>query len=219
MGIRTVEGATTLALLRRWLTYVHRRDRRLHASLLLDPWGKLSSWLFGRRLLERRLEQTEREIAKRYQGIILQVLRRAGVASQELEGQFHRAWQEVRRSLHGLADPLRVPQCLWAACSSSADPVVMALKPKLMLRALVDEVKPREESRVLRSLAYGEGPDDFPRDPETERLVLQSLASLHDVVLRNTHRLEDLTGGVLSASHVQSFRRPFTEYRDWLFRS
>jgi hypothetical protein len=218
--------ATTLVLMYRWVRDVRRLERLIHASWLRDPWSKILQERRRMRLQHRIAQETVPELADRYQGVMYQILSRIGIPREQLPGAFSEVWQLAQTSVRTTLNPRRVPQALWTARSAAIRPSAAAsqrgaaerLKPKLMLRALVDEIPPCDERGVLRSLAYDFGLEPPQRSREALRALSDALGLLHAQVLHRSSELEVLSDGALSPARVAAFSAPFEQYRDWLFR-
>jgi len=212
--------ATTLVLMDRWVRDSRQFERLIHASWLKDPWAKILQEKRSMRLQNRISRETVHELSDRYQGVLCQILRRIGVPQEQLPGAVAEVWQLAQTAVRTSLDPRRVPEALWTACSSAVRPgaaagVAEALKPKLMLRAFVDEIPSSDERGVLRSLAYNFGPLPPQRSRETENTFRGALGLLHEQVLRRAGELEILSDGALSPEQVATFSAQ--QYIDWLF--
>jgi hypothetical protein len=212
-----VEGTSSFALMDEWRRDLRRADRINHAS-----WRDPASKLLGlrRRHLDCRLVDVPRELARRYKGIMYQVLRRSGRAEGILDSKIVEAFQTTLTALRETKDERKVPGVLWAGCMASCGTgSVECFKPKFMLRAFVDEIPPCGERLVLRSLAYGQGTEQRPHSDEVMALLVRALGLLHRQVLQRSSELAELSDRGLEWEQVRALAHPYDEYKTWLFLS
>jgi len=169
--------------------------------------------------LRQRLNSAAIDLTTRYKGALWELFRRSGITDDLLGDALTAVWMSVQDSASTVSSYKNLPEKLWDAYAGQTDLAILALKPKLMLRAFVDEIPSCDERGALRIVAYGSGLGNRPTDRELLGLLLRAYPRLHREVLRKSKDLSVLTDGALSSSVVADMREPFPEYENWMFRS
>lgn len=197
----------TLDLMKLLLRDIRRHERLARARFFRWPKRKA-------RLLVRQRNVTG-ELMVRYGGVILQILRRRGIAISGFARELVKIAVGLQDGARTLQDPLGFPALFWQVCTGEGGGEVEPLKAKFMLRLFVDEL-PASEARGVLRLHYGslgEAPAD---DRERLRLLALAYPHLHHEVLRHRKDLEVLTDGVLSPELLDNLKPPFAIYDRWL---
>jgi hypothetical protein len=203
----------TFALFETYISKAQALDRATGAFLRAPFTARSAS-----RKAELRIDQGRiaGELVDRYDGIFSQVFTRSGIRREEWSSLVVAIWQGV--ASNASKDE---PMCktIWKVCSEVIDKQVVALKPKFMLRAFVDEMPSCDERGVLRDLAFGPRTIDYVERQAAERLrtIERAYPILHSQLMNRAYRLEELLDGVLNRNALLAMKAPFKQYDDWLF--
>ncbi|HKO99607.1 MAG TPA: hypothetical protein VJU86_21700 [Pyrinomonadaceae bacterium] len=216
MSRSTFRNVGTLKLQCDYMKYNKQYDRTLDATLL-NPIRRM----FKRGKAEKlrvKLDGLEDQLAKRYEGVMVQMLRRASIVDQR---SIRFVWSIARRRVLSTSDERTLAKILWDAyCEQAGGSSVLwdSLKPKFMLRQFIDEMQEKEERGVLRSLAYG-GTGHTPSTTEGFEMFNTALQSLHYQLLNHSSILHILTDNTVTSADVKGFHPPYVQYSDWLIKA
>jgi hypothetical protein len=168
--------------------------------------------------LSQKLDEIENQLADRYEGIMLQMLRKANTAN---DTSVRLIWSLARTKALLARDKWAFPRVLWESYKERVDlddSMASVLRPKFMLRQFVDEIENSAHRDVLRALAYGGGNGSGEFTKETFNMFNSALDSLHKELLQQSSSVDHMTDRTLRAGEIKTFRKPFVEYRDWLIK-
>jgi hypothetical protein len=179
----------------------------------------MNKWLGDR--LESKQIALAGELASRYQGIIVQALRRAEVNQvDEMRRRFAAVWLDVQGRTHALLDDHGLTSVIWCVIHEQLGERVRSLRPKLMLLQFVDELAPSDERGVLRALAFSRCDYINAIDDES---ILQLLAKaydkLHAEVSNRFADLDVLTDREFTLEIASIGIDHRHTYQRWLFQS
>jgi len=216
MSRRTFKKDGTVKLQWDFIESNKRYDRTLVATPL-NPlmWFRKDK---KEKKLSQKLDGIENRLADRYEGIMLQMLRKANIAD---DTSVRLIWSLVRTKAILARDKWAFPRVLWESYKEKAnvdDSMISLLRPKFMLRQFVDEIENSAHRDVLRALAYGSGNGSGAFPKETFNMFNLALVSLHKELLQQSSFVDHMTDGTLRAGEIKTFKKPFVEYRDWLIK-
>jgi hypothetical protein len=210
----------TLALLRQWTRDVHRHEQIIRALWWRNPVSTLRK--LRRATLEERLRMSIKELGRRYQGALYEILETAGISEDQRVGAHLKVWQMTQAEVRRNPQPRAVPGLLWAFCRTFESPgasLPERLKRKLALRAFIEEAPDSPEREELLRLAYQEQGEAFQMlDPDEE--ALGRLSRFYPVfyeVLRKTRHLAEWSDGALSPKDISAMSPPYADFDEWLF--
>lgn len=212
---RNISEKPTLKLFREYTDHVRKLE-----VLSAQWWRAPLAWRTeGRkRKLRKRHGEISGELAKRYEGVLCQLLFRAQINADDWAAMIVGIWQRVLVNVGPVANYKRFPGRIWIEYEAMTRRKVVVLKRKFMLRPFVDEMDSCDERAAIRLLGFGLTTDKRPRGREILQIITRAYPLLHREVLKHAKDLSELTDEVFSESELRRLREPFTEYENWLFR-
>jgi hypothetical protein len=211
-------GLSTLTLLKRWTQDVCRHEQIIRTVWWKDPMG------FRRRRIWSSHREGMRELGRRYQGTLYEIMDSIGVAEEKRTTSQVKVWQMTLDQVRPNPDPWRVPGLLWSACSSlneaAGKTLPMRLKRKLMLRAFIEEIPYSEERGALLRLAYqhqGIALQTSGTDQDALSWLSRAYPLLHEQLLRSTDKLAAWSDGAMLPEEIRAMEPPYADFDDWLF--
>jgi hypothetical protein len=210
----------TLALLKQWALDTHRHEKIIRAVWWRNPVYKILG--LSKAALEERLKKSLKELGRRYQGVLYEILEGAGVAEELRVVSHMKIWQITQAWVRRNPQPWSVPGLLWASCGDLSSPgkaLPERLKRKLMLRAFIEEVPDCRERRELLRLAYESQGEAF-QALGPDHGVLESLSAVYPVlceVLRKADRLVIWSDRALLPEDIDAMIPPYADFEEWLF--
>ena len=218
MSEKDIQGKTTLNLIREFV----EDSKELRRCQLVPP-EKARGWLKKRILqwkkgsLHKKLRKASDTLVARYEGVLYQLLRKSGVDVSGLKTVSSAIWVACQDRVVTLDDYRGFSRVLWEAYVVVAPTEARALRPKFMLRQLVDEMPSSDERGVLIDRAYDKNAQHSPPGTEVLRKLEGAYVMLHEEVLRHEDELDLLTDGELDAATIRSLQPPFVRYEEWIF--
>ncbi|MET0396197.1 MAG: hypothetical protein ABW277_05205 [Longimicrobiaceae bacterium] len=205
---------------RDFVRYTRKRDKMLVATW----WHHPVRWLmrkWRRDVLELKQIALAGELAERYQGVIVQALRRVEVTHvDEMRKCITAIWLDVQGRTHALVDDHGLTSLIWCVIHEQLGERVQSLRPKLMLLQFVDELPSSDERGVLRALAFSRSDYINAADDESIlTLLAKAYDKLHAEVMSRLVDLDGLTDREFMHEIASIGKQHRHTYHRWLFQS
>jgi hypothetical protein len=229
MTLIGLEKQTTFALAKELVLVQRRLD-----SLIRGPaWW--SPYRFGRkRWIEReknRSAEYTAALVDRYRGLFVQIYNglsvRGGSPNRPFVDFFETWWDHVEAPIMGVQSSDHVSRLFWEAAEFAANVTfgsgstsIELLRPKFMLRPLIDEIPDAAGRDVLRSLAYDTQVSSALSSLSTVelyRVVMAACEALYGLLAAQRDKMAHLTDGTVDASLLRDETKAVAQLRQWLF--
>lgn len=168
---RDISEKPTLKLFREYAAHVKKLE-----MLSAQWWRAPLAWRTEsrKRRLRKRHGEISGELAKRYEGVLCQLLLRAQINADDWAAMIVGIWQRVLVDVGTVANYKRFPGRIWIAYEAMTRSEVSVLKPKFMLRPFVDEMGSCDERAAIRLLAFGLKTEGRPRGREILQIITRA---------------------------------------------
>jgi hypothetical protein len=218
MSRKDVQDRNTLILIKEFIT--NSQSLRTYQEV---PPEKTKRWWRKKVLkwkkdgLHKKLRQILDVLTARYEGVLYQMLRHSGVSAGALKSTVTAVWVSCQDKILTLSDYREFSAVLWEAYVSVSPVDARTLRPRFMLRQIVDEMPSSDERGVLIYRAYDKASSIDPPGKEVLAKLNKAYEMLHLELLKQGDDLEILTGGEIALKDIENFKAPFVHYEEWLF--
>jgi hypothetical protein len=212
------EGLGSFALMREFKALDGEGSRLRGANGLLAPIATLERRLLRPSSIDVAATKRLKELSLRYHGVISQMLGSQSVPVAEARDRKREVFLTAANLFRSESDPRRYPVALWEAYIQVMGSAPPSLKPKLMLRAFVDEIQSGEERGVLKWIGYDGVSSSGGYTQELRRVEQRGLELLHEQVTAMDTAMDQITDHALKFSEVSRWDGPAAvpKYEAWL---
>lgn len=229
MTLKGLEKRTTFALAKELVQV----QRKLDALIRGPAWW--SPYRYGRnQWIERekfRSGEYTAALVDRYRGLFVQIYNglsiRGGKPNRPFAEFFETWWDHIEAPIMGVQSSDHVSRLFWEAAEFAANVTfgsgstsIVLLRPKFMLRPLVDEIPDGGRRDVLRSMAYdtrmSSALSSLPA-AEQYRVAMAACKALYGLLAARRDKVARLTDGTVDASLLGDETKAVAQLRQWLF--
>jgi hypothetical protein len=228
MSAKGLEARTTFEIARELVEILRKLDDLVRGPAWWKPCRYRQRTCIDK--ASKRCGDLTSALIDRYRGVFTQIyngLQQRGSHPNRSFGEFFDTWwSNVETPLMGARSTDQISSCLWQSAEFAAnvsfgdDSSIGLLKPKFMLRPLVDEIKNVDKRRLLLSMAYDPAASSAVNAfsaAEQFGVATASCEALYDVLSALSDRLMTLTCGAVEASLLKDHEKAVRQLRHWLF--
>lgn len=213
---QNLNSRSTLKLISAVVKATKAFDRIQNANYLTDPINCFYKKIGKAGRVNKQTINICNVLTVRYESILLQMLKQAKVSNNDLERLIPTIWLDVWDNSRKEMDYRYFSQFIWNAYVGKVSTPDHDLKPKLMLRQFVDDIKSCREQGVLLSLAYGDR-STGKLSREGQQHLNKAYELLHKQLQKHACHLSILTGGVITEGTLSTLDNMIIKYESWLF--
>jgi len=224
MSQKELERRRTFELAKEFISV----SRKLDGLIRSKKWKRWKDFRINR--LRPRSAELGRVIGDRYKGLFLQIFnglkKRQFSANCSFERFLDTWWDIVEQPIMGAVKEEEVSHVFWTAAEFAANAVfgapvsaIEALRPKFMLRPLVDEIGDAAKRNALLTMGYephsSSAISHYPAEMQYQ-IGVAACEALFDA-LSGIEKLEELTNGAVQVSLLKDRKTGSDQLRSWLF--
>lgn len=218
MSRKDAKDKNTLVLIKEFVEI----SQKLRSYQQIPPesvkwWWRKKVLKWKKNTLHAQLRQVLDVLTARYEGVLYHILRQSGIGSDALKSTMTAIWVSCQDNVLTLDDYREFSTVLWTACVRVSGVEIRILRPKFMLRQIVDEMPSSDERGILIYRAYDKASANDPPGKEVLSKLERAYAMLHKQLLGKKDELLILSGEEISPTDIQAFKAPFVQYELWLF--
>ena len=208
----------TLKLFKMWRKGLRKHDDMLHLSWLTSPLKKfILLGNFRKKRLSVKNKLITNEILRRYKATITEKFKESRIKTKNFEPLMRDIWDRVQYQIRFIDHYMKSQGVIWDSYAKATGSRTKQLKPKFMLRCLVDEMPNTKERRLILELAYSGQASLGNLDASMLNDLNNSYIVLHKEVSKHINNIEMLTDGAIKDNEIKSMVKPYVAYDLWLF--